>query len=200
MFSLFQQFTIIPGGQENSIRQGASSLIVAEMCGNINTNESASSNAGRMRLVLIQLQLPPSIRRSFSLPCSAAAILQAAKARRGVYSLSLAFSAFTGYTPLDYCIYACVMVVIDSLKLWSKNPPFFKKYTWTADLDQRSFPRGFLPHFAFLILEFLKKSVIQELRTRKNGLIKRFSRVGPIITHSRESSNSQRDPQDHAHS
>ena len=58
----------------------------------------------------------------------------------------------------------------------------------------------FLLHFTFLILEFLKKSVIQELRTRKNGLIKRFSRVGPIITHSRESSNSQRDPQDHAHS
>ena len=60
-------------------------------------------------------------------PCSAAAILQAAKARRGVYSLLLAFSAFTGYTPLDYCIYACVMVVIDSLKLLSKNPSFFSK-------------------------------------------------------------------------
>ena len=77
--------------------------------------------------MLIQLQLLSSIRRSFSLPCSAAAILQAAKARRGVYSLSLAFSAFTGYTPLDYCIYACVMVVIDSLKLLSKNPSFYFK-------------------------------------------------------------------------
>ena len=77
--------------------------------------------------MLIQLQLLSSIRRSFSLPCSAAAILQAAKARRGVYSLLLAFSAFTGYTPLDYCIYACVMVVIDSLKLLSKNPSFYFK-------------------------------------------------------------------------
>ena len=102
MFSLFQQFTIIPGGQENFIRQRTSSLIVAEMCGNINTNESALSNAGRMGLMLIQLQLLSSIRRSFSLPCSAAAILQAAKARRGVYSLSLAFSTFTGNVPLDF--------------------------------------------------------------------------------------------------
>ena len=76
--------------------------------------------------MLIQLQLLSSIRRSFSLPCSAAAILQAAKARRGVYSLLLAFSAFTGYTPLDYCIYACVMVVLDSLKLWLKDSSFFK--------------------------------------------------------------------------
>ena len=136
----------------------------------------------------------------FRLPCSAAMFPQAAKARRGVYSLSLAFSAFTGYTPLDYCIYACVMVVIDSLKLWSKNPSFFQKYTWIVGLDRHSFLSVFFPLFTFLILAFLKKSVIQELRTRENGLIKRFSRVGPIITHSRESSNSQRDPQDHAHS
>ena len=68
MFSLFQQFSIILGGQENFIRQGASSLIVAEMCGNINTNESASSNAGRMGLMLIQLQLLSSIRCSFIAP------------------------------------------------------------------------------------------------------------------------------------
>ena len=72
MLSLFQQFSIILGGQENFIRQGASSLIVAEMCGNINTNESASSNAGRMGLMLIQPQLLSSIQRSFFLPCSAA--------------------------------------------------------------------------------------------------------------------------------
>ena len=89
--------------------------------------------------------------------CSAAMFPQAAKARRGVYSLSLAFSAFTGYTPLDYCIYACVTLVHDPLKLWSKNPSFFQKYTWTADLDQHSFLSVFLPHFTFLILEFLKK-------------------------------------------
>ena len=62
------------------------------------------------------------------------------------------------------------------------------------------FPVVFCPISHSLFWNFLKKSVIQELRTRKNGLIKRFSRVGPIITHSRESSNSQRDPQDHAHS
>ena len=67
--------------------------------------------------MLIQLQLLPFIQHTFFLPCSAAAILQTAKARRGVYSISLAFSAFMGYTPLDYCIYACVMVVLDSLKL-----------------------------------------------------------------------------------
>ena len=90
-------------------------------------------------------------------PYSAVAFPQIAKARRGVYSLSLAFNAFTGYTPLDFCIYACVMVVIDSLKLWSKNPSFFQKYSWTADLDQHSFLSVFLLHFAFLILEFLKK-------------------------------------------
>ena len=107
--------------------------------------------------MLIQLQLLSSIQRSFSLPCSAAAILQTAKARRDVRRLSLAFSAFTGYTPLDYCIYACVMVVIDSLKLWSKNPSFFQKYTWMVGLDRHSFLVVFLLHFAFLILEFLKK-------------------------------------------
>ena len=126
------------------------------MCRNINTNESASSNAGRMGLMLIQPQLLSSIQRSFSLPCSAAAILQAAKARRGVYSLSLAFSAFTGYTPLDYCIYACVMVVIDSLKLLSKNPSFFQKYTWMAGFGRHSFLSVFLPYFSSLLLVFFK--------------------------------------------
>jgi hypothetical protein len=53
----------------------------------------SASNVGRMGLMLIQLQLLPFIQHTFFLPCSAAAILQAAKARRGVYSLSLAFSA-----------------------------------------------------------------------------------------------------------
>ena len=69
----------------------------------------------------------------------------------------LAFSAFTGYSPLDYCIYACVVAVIGSLKLWSKNPSFFQKYTWMAGLDRHSFLIVFLLHFTFLILEFLKK-------------------------------------------
>ena len=83
--------------------------------------------------MLIQLQLLPFIRRSFSILYSTAAILQAEKARRGVYSLSLAFSAFTGYTPLDYCIYACVTLVHDPLELWSKNPSFSQKYIHAAD-------------------------------------------------------------------
>ena len=107
--------------------------------------------------MLIQPQLLSSIQRSFFLPCSAAAILQTAKARRGVCSLSCAFSAFTGYAPLDYCIYACVAVVIDSLKLLSKNPSFFQKYTWMVGLDRHSFLSVFLPYFALLILAFLKK-------------------------------------------
>ena len=93
----------------------------------------------------------------YRVPYSAAAILQAAKARRGVYSLSLAFSAFTGYTPLDFCIHTCVAVVIDSLKLLLKDSSFFQKYTRTADLDRHSFLSVFLLHFTFLILGFLKK-------------------------------------------
>ena len=140
------------------------------MCGNINTNERASSNAGRMGLMLIQPQLLSSIQRSFSLPCSAAAILQAAKARRGVYSLSLAFSTFTGNVPLDFCIYTCVVIMIDSLKLWLKDSSFFQKYTRTADLDRHSFSRVLLSYFTFLILEFIKKSVIQELRTDRKSV------------------------------
>ena len=35
--------------------------------------------------------------------------------------------------------------------------PFFKKYTWTADLDQHSFPLVLLSHFTALLLVFLKK-------------------------------------------
>ena len=114
-------------------------------------------NAGRMRLMLIQLQLLPFIQHTFFLPCSAAMFPQAAKARGGVWSLSLAFRAFTGYAPLDYCIYACVTLVHDPLKLWSKNPSFFQKYTWMVGLDRHSFLSVFLPYFTFLILEFLKK-------------------------------------------
>ena len=95
--------------------------------------------------MLIQLQLLPFIQHTFFLPCSAAAILQTAKARRGVYSLSLAFSAFTGYTPLDYCIYACVMVVLDSLKLWLKDSSFFKKILGQLVLIGTHFPLFFCP-------------------------------------------------------
>ena len=106
----------------------------------------------------------------------------------------------TGNKPLDYCIYACVTLVHDPLELWSKNPSFyFKNILGRLVLIGTHFP----VFFALFRLPYSgisqKKSVIQELRTRKNGLTKRFSRVGPIITHSRESSNSQRDPQDHAY-
>ena len=63
----------------------------------------------------------------------------------------------TGNKPLDFCIYTCVVSVIGSLKLLLKNPSFFQKYTWMVGLDRHSFLSVFLPHFAFLILEFLKK-------------------------------------------
>ena len=56
------------------------------------------------------------------------------------------------------CIYACVMVVIDSLKLLSKNPSFFSKIYLVVGLDRHSFLSVFLPYFTFLILEFLKKT------------------------------------------
>ena len=108
-------------------------------------------NAGRMRLMLIQLQLLPFTQHTFFLPCSAAAILQTAKARRDVRRLSLAFSAFTGNVPLDFCIYACVVVMIDSLKLWSKNPSFFSKiyldgWPWSALIFKRFFAPFHLPY------------------------------------------------------
>ena len=106
--------------------------------------------------MLIQLQLLPFIHHTFFLPYSAAMFPQAAKARRGVYSLSLAFSAFTGYTPLDYCIYTCVAVVIDSLKLLLKDSSFFQKNTRTVGLDRHSFSLVLLPCFASLLLVILK--------------------------------------------
>ena len=56
-----------------------------------------------------------------------------------------------------WTINACVMVVIDSLKLLSKNPSFFQKNTWMAGFGRHSFLSVFLPYFTFLILEFLKK-------------------------------------------
>ena len=62
----------------------------------------------------------------------------------------------TGNKPLDFCIYTCVAVVIDSLKLLSKNPSFFQKYTWTANLDRRSFSHVLLLHFISLLLVILK--------------------------------------------
>ena len=62
----------------------------------------------------------------------------------------------TRHAPLDFCIYTCVVSVIGSLKLWSKNPSFFQKYTWTANLDRHSFPLVLLPCFASLLLVILK--------------------------------------------
>ena len=149
--------------------------------------------------MLIQLQLLPFIQHTFFLPCSAAAILQAAKARRGVYSLSLAFSAFTRHVPLDF-LYTCMCCVCDwPTQIVVESFLFFKNILGQLTLTGTHFPLFFFSISPSLFWNFSKKSVIQELRARKNGLIKRFSRVGPIITHSRESSNSQRDPQDHAY-
>ena len=49
------------------------------------------------------------------------------------------------------------MVVIDSLKLLSKNPSFFSKIYLDGRLWSALIFKRFLLHFAFLILEFLKK-------------------------------------------
>ena len=149
--------------------------------------------------MLIQLQLLPFIQHTFFLPCSATAILQTAKAKGRCVKSLLYFPCFHGLCAVGL-LHICMccgrdwftQIVVEKSFLFSKK--YLDCWLWSALIFKR-----FLPHFTFLILEFLKKSVIQELRTRKNGLIKRFSRVGSIIKHSRESSNSQRDPQDHTY-
>ena len=77
---------------------------------------------------------------------------------------------------------------------------FFKKYLDGLSWSALIFPCSFAPFYLPFIGKSQKFRSYRNCRHEKNGLIKRFSRVGPIITHSRESSNSQRDPQDHAHS
>ncbi len=144
--------------------------------------------------MLIQLQLLPFIQHTFFLPCSAAAILQTAKVRESyVKSLPCFQCCSQEISHWPFCIHTCVVAVIGSLKLCSK-------IILISHTNGTHFPVFFYPISPSLFWNFSKKTVIQELRTRKNGLIKRFSRVCPIITHSRESSNSQRDPQDYAHS
>ena len=127
VLSLFQQFSIILGGQENFIRQGASSLIVAEMCGNINTNESASSNAGRMGLMLIQPQLLSSIQRSFFLPCSAATATPSRSSFRRRRAISGSRWSCNGYRcalrSIDRRAMLCVTYLMDSI-LWSSCNAF----------------------------------------------------------------------------
>ena len=58
----------------------------------------------------------------------------------------------TRHVPLGFCIYACVVVVIGSLKLWSKNPFFFSKiyidgWLWSALIFKRFFAPFHLPYF-----------------------------------------------------
>ena len=152
--------------------------------------------------MLIQLQLLSSVRCQFiESPALPLRSCRQQKQGRDVCDVSPLLSVLlTENKPLDFCIYACVVVVIGSLKLLLKNSFFFQKILGQLILVGAHFHVLFCSIPPSLFWNFSKNSVIQELRARKNGLIKRFSRVGPIITHSRESSNSQRDPQDHAHS
>ena len=155
VFSLSQKFSIIPEWHGSRTRRCASSLIVAEMCGNINTNESASSNAGRIGHMLIQLQLLSSIQRSFSLPCSAAMPLQASKAKERCVKSLPCFYYYHGLCAVGFLhIYMCCVcdwftqIVVLKILL-------FQKYTWTAYLDRHSFSLVLLSHFASLLLVFL---------------------------------------------
>ena len=107
--------------------------------------------------MLIQLHLLSSIQRSFSLPCSAATFPQIAKARDGcVKSLHCFQCCSREMCRWAFVFYMCCIcdwftqIVVEGSSFFSKN-------TWTADLDWHSFLSVFLPHFTFLILEFLKK-------------------------------------------
>ena len=78
--------------------------------------------------MLIHLQLLSSIRCSFIAPLLCRCVPAGSKSKGEMCVMSLlCFCAFTGYAPLDYCIYACVTLVHDPLELWSKNPFFFSK-------------------------------------------------------------------------
>ena len=111
----------------------------------------------------------------------------------------LCFQCFYGKCAVGFLhIYMCCGRDWSTQIVIGKSFLFFKNILGQLILVGAHFHVLFCSIPPSLFWNFSKKSVIQELRTRKNGLIKRFSRVGPIITHSRESSNSQRDPQDHA--
>ena len=198
VFSLFLQFSIIWGGRGSRTRQSASSQIVAEMCGNINTNESASMQ-GEWDSCLFSCNSCPPFGTHFSSPALPLRSCRQQKQRRDVQIFSCAFSAANGTCAIGL-LYTCMccgcdwftQIVVEKSFLFSKN------ILGQLTLIGTHFYAFFCSISPSLFWNFSKKSVIQELRTRKNGLIERFSRVGPIITHSRESSNSQRDPQDHA--
>ena len=65
--------------------------------------------------------------------------------------LSLAFSAFTGNVPLDFCIYACVMSVLGPLKLLLKDSSFFKNILGHLILMELIFKCSFAPfHHPFI--------------------------------------------------
>ena len=157
VFSLLQKFSIIPEWHGSRTRRRASSLIVAEMCRNINTNEHASSNAGRIGLMLVQLQLLPFIQHTFFLPCSAAMSLQASKAKERCVKSLPCFYYYHGLCAVGFLhIYMCCVcdwftqIVVLKILL-------FQKYTWTAYLDRHSFSLVLLSHFASLFVEILKK-------------------------------------------
>ena len=107
--------------------------------------------------MLIQLQLLSSVRCSFfpSLLCRCDPADSNRNGEKCKFSPVLSVLP-TRHMPLDFCIYACVTLVHDPLELWSKNPSFFQKYTWTADLDQHSFSHVLLPFFVSLLLVILK--------------------------------------------
>ena len=136
----------------------------------------------------------------FHLPYSAAAILRTVTATERNANFLLCFQC----CPRDICrwIFAYMHVLhwcTTHSNCGQKILPFFKNILGQLILISTHFPVFFCAISSPFYWQFSRISVIQELRARKNGLIKRFSRVGQIITHSRESSNSQRDPQDHAH-
>ena len=115
------------------------SLIVLELCiqdkaqaddERRNNNEShyntlPNINSKAFYPMLILLQLLPLFGAILSCPLLCRCDPAGSKSKGEMCKVSPLLFAITGYAPLDSCIYACVVVVIDSLKLWSKNLPFF---------------------------------------------------------------------------
>lgn len=82
----------------------------------------------------------PPFGAHFPLPCSTAMFLQIAKARRDVRRLSLLLVLLREMCRWTFCIHACVVSVIDSLKLWSKKSSFFQKILGPLILISTHFP------------------------------------------------------------
>ena len=104
VFSLLQKFSIIPEWHGSRTRRCASSLIVAEMCGNINTNESASMQGDSC---LFSCNSCPLFGAHFPLPCSAAAILHKAKTKESYVKSLLCFLCFHGLCTIGL-LYICM--------------------------------------------------------------------------------------------